>query len=148
DVIENGRELLATIAREQVERTTYESLHGLRDPPQRLISSEMPVAVVVGFEVIDIDQQDANGAAVLDRLLPQADEVVIEHPPVLRAGERVMLRQIRDQVLFQEIGARLPVEVPGRQGAGSQRREQEDERADGLDGRQMEVQRKADVGGY
>ena len=55
---QDGDELLAAVARHHVQRT---ALHGAADrrgdPLQAVIAGLMSVAVVVGLEVIDIDQQ-------------------------------------------------------------------------------------------
>ncbi len=102
-VVEDRGELLTPIASEQVERTAHESLYRLRDAAQCLIARKVSVAVVVGFEMIDIDQQDAKRAPILDGLLPQANEIVVEDPPVLGPGQRIMLRQIGYQMLLEKI---------------------------------------------
>ncbi len=95
DVVQDHRELFAAEAREHVERTRDETLQGLGDATQSLIAGLMPIAVVVGFEVIDIHHQERERTSVLDRLLPQLLGMLVEHAPVLEARQRIVLREVR-----------------------------------------------------
>src|SRR6185312_2121897 len=101
-VIQDGREFLAAIARDHVERPTHTALNGVRYFAQRRIAGLVPVTVVVGFEVIDIDQQERERTAVLRGLSPEPWQIIVELPPVLGPGEHIVLRELRDQPPLEE----------------------------------------------
>src|SRR6185312_8895287 len=82
-------ELFTAIPRSHVEGTAGKTLHHLSHPPQRAIACLMAVAVVVRFEVIDIDQQQRQAAMIAHRLLPHPREVLLEGTSVLQTGESV-----------------------------------------------------------
>src|SRR3954465_196226 len=55
---QSQNELLATIARSDVQGSARKRLHHLRNSPQRLITRLMAVPIVVGFEVVNVDQKE------------------------------------------------------------------------------------------
>jgi len=57
-------------------------LHHLRYTPQCLIAGLMTVSVVVGLEMVDIDQQECQRTTIAKRLLPHTRKVVIERATV------------------------------------------------------------------
>jgi hypothetical protein len=63
--------------------------------------------------MIHIEQQDGQGTAILDSLLPEAREMLIEHPAVFCARERIVLGKIRDEALFEKAGARASFDMSG-----------------------------------
>ncbi len=63
DVVQQHGELLAAVAREHIARARDEHLQHLGDAAQRAVAGLVAVAVVVGFEVIDVDQQDREARA-------------------------------------------------------------------------------------
>src|SRR5207245_7201514 len=90
---------------------------------QSVVPRLMSVAVVVRLEVIDIYQQQREGAAVAQRLLPHAREVVIEGTAVLQTGQSVTGRHLAHQAPLEEGRAQLPFhtaidECPDRAGDG------------------------------
>ncbi len=52
--------------------------------------------------MIDVEQDDRDGATVLDGLLPQPGEIFIHDATILGPRQRVVLRKIRDDVAFKK----------------------------------------------
>jgi len=85
DVVENRAKFFTAIAGQYIQGTAREALKALGNLAQRLITGQMPVAVVVSFEMIDIDQQDRHGLVIALRLQPKSFEILIEDAPVAGA---------------------------------------------------------------
>ena len=85
---EDAQELFPAIA---VERVPAADLglelggHG----PQDLVARRVPVGVVVGLEVIDVEQSHAVAVAVTGHSGLQQRKILLEGPPVPQARERV-----------------------------------------------------------
>src|SRR5262245_43450386 len=87
-------------------------LHGLRHLLQRYVASLVSITVVVVLEVIHVDQQDRERTPVIDRLLPEAEQLFVEYATVLRAGERIVLGELRDEAALEKTAARLSFDLP------------------------------------
>src|SRR6185312_14480420 len=113
DIVENRSELLTAVARHEIHGTAHERLDGLCDPAQSEVASQVSVAVVVSLEVIDIEHQDGNDTAIQHRLLPKVCKMLVEHPPVFHARERIVLCEVRDEAVFEKASTRAPFEMQG-----------------------------------
>ena len=105
DVVEDCREFLAAVTRQDIERSRCEGLYGLRDTAQCLITGLMSVAVGVRFEVIDVDEQDCERPTVRAGVRPEAGEMVIEHTAVFRPGQCIVFCKIGIDPGFEKRGA-------------------------------------------
>src|SRR5262245_54098879 len=104
-VVQDDRKLLAAIARCDVERPAGAKRQTLRDLPQDFVTSLMAVVIVVGLEVIDVDQDQRERRLVANRLRPDALDVVIESAPIVDTGQAVAARGLDQQALLEEIRA-------------------------------------------
>src|SRR5215469_4715350 len=107
EVVERHQEFLTAVARRDIEGPAREALYDLRHAAQRRIAGLMPVAVVVGLEVIDVEEEQGNGAAVAYRELPEARVVVVECATVLQAGEAVARDHLAEKPALQKRRAQL-----------------------------------------
>ena len=122
-------------------------LQHLRHVAQRAIAGLVAVAVVVGFEVIDVDEQDRDDALLVGRALPQLLELLVEHAPVLHARQRVVLRELGHRVGLEEPRARRSLERARDDAARSRHDEQQNARPQDQRQRQPEVDRRHRVHG-
>ena len=86
---QDGQELLAPPAAEEVSRATARAADRLRDGHQAGIASRVAVGVVVGLEVIDIDHQRGDGDPIPPAAIPLRAEHLGELPPVGKSREWV-----------------------------------------------------------
>ena len=105
DVIKDDRELLAAVACQDIHGPTDYFLNSLGDLAQGEIAGLVSVKVVVGFEVIDVDQQDRQCAPIDDRPLPQQLEVLIEDAAIFGSCQGVALGQLGNEPSLEK---RLP----------------------------------------
>jgi hypothetical protein len=112
DVIEQHGELLAAVARNEILRPSDDRLTHLRHLSQRSIAGLVTIMVVVGFEVIDVEQRGSRCGDLRRRALPQPLEVLVEHAPVLHPGQRVALRELRHLVGREKAPACRLLECP------------------------------------
>ena len=59
----------------------------------------MAVLIVDGLEVVGIDQQHTQGRAIALHAPPLAGQVLVVSPPVVQAGERIGVRQLRQALV-------------------------------------------------
>src|SRR6185437_15073746 len=109
-------ELLAAIPRSHVEGTAGKTLHHLSHPPQCAIACLMAVAVVVGLEVVDIDQQQRQAAMIAHRLLPHPREVLLESTSVLQTGESIARGHLSHERALQKRRTQLPLDTAVNEG--------------------------------
>ena len=69
--------------------TEVPRLHGKDDRGNAVVARAMPVAIVVGLEVVDIEEQHGQGRVVPASALPLGGEHDVEVTAVVQAGERV-----------------------------------------------------------
>src|SRR5690606_26530977 len=69
--VQHEHELLAAVARAEVERTPGGTVHRARDAADAVVARLMAVKVVVNFEAVDVDEHDLKQPSVAARLLPQ-----------------------------------------------------------------------------
>ncbi len=131
DVIQERRELLATIACQQIQRPAHRFLNRPCNLAQGVVAGLVPVEVVVGFEVVDVENQDRQRAPVPDSQLPQMLEVLIEHPAILRPRQRIALGELGDELAFEKRLSRDPLEMPDGNETGRNAAEQENVRNEG-----------------
>ena len=58
--VQHDREFLAAVARSDVQRPARAAVQAPRDLAQAFVAGLVPVVIVVGLEVVDIDQQQAE----------------------------------------------------------------------------------------
>src|SRR5882757_2396776 len=107
EVEQRQHKLFTTVSRSDVEGTACKSLHNLRNAPQRLIARLVAIPVVVGLEVVDIDQQEREGTTIPQRLLPHAWEVIIERATVLEPGKAVTCNDLAQQTALKKRSTQL-----------------------------------------
>jgi len=89
EVEQRKNKFFTAVPGSDVEGTTCKSLHNLRNASKRLITRLVAIPVVVGLEVVDIDQEQRKGASIPERLLPHAWVVVIECAAVLEPSKAI-----------------------------------------------------------
>jgi hypothetical protein len=108
--IEQGQdELFATVARSDVQGSARKRLHHLGHSPQGLIAGLMAVAVVVGFEVVNVDQKQCQLSAIAKRLLPHPREIIVERPTIFQPRKPIPCNQLAHQPAFEKRRAQLPL---------------------------------------
>ena len=91
---QHGNELFAPKARYQIARATQAPFQSARDGFQARIAGGMAIAVVVGFEVIDIDHHQRHFAIILLGLFPELGEVLVKVTAVGHFREHVAARSV------------------------------------------------------
>ena len=76
------------------------------------VAGAMPVAIVVGLEVVDIDEQHGQRPLVPARALPLRGANDVEVAPVMEAGERVGDRERAQLVLQAPVLLQLLAQAP------------------------------------
>src|SRR6185437_13134758 len=74
-----------------------------------MIACLVTVTIVVGFEMVDIDQQHRQRAPVTHSLLPHARELVLESATVLQSGEPVASGHLTHETALEEQSTQLPL---------------------------------------
>ena len=105
---EDQHELLAAVPANHVGRPKVRG-DGLGDTPQDVVAGGMPVGVIDGLEVVDVDECDGQGPLVAVRALDLVEELDKQRPAVRDAGELVGGRRVGR--LGQLVGDR--VDGPG-----------------------------------
>ena len=89
--VQHRDQLLTAIARDEIERPTpSRAPHRLRDVSQTMISGLMTVAIVIGFEVIEIDHDDGELHLVAHRLVPDPTNLILECGAIEQPGEPIV----------------------------------------------------------
>ena len=65
----------------------------------------MAVAIVVGLEVIDVDEHDRDGQPIARGLLPQLAHLPFERGAIQQAGEPVVHRHFGEPLAVEERNA-------------------------------------------
>ena len=78
---------------------------GNGDGAQAFVARLMSVAVVVVLEAVDVGEQHRHPLLLAHRLLPDALNVLVEHAPVLNAGEAVARHHFAQQAGFEKAHA-------------------------------------------
>ena len=100
---QHGDELFATVARYEIERATARGTANRGgDVAQALVAGLMAIAIVVGLEVIDIDEHHGHGKPVARGLLPQPAHLLFERRAVQQAGEPVVHGHVREPAAIEE----------------------------------------------
>ena len=99
--VKHQRELLAAIARGEVERTARKAVESDRHRAQCLIACLVSIAIVERFEAIDVEQQQRKRRALAHRLVPQLLDALIEHAPVVDSGEAIARRHVAQHPGFE-----------------------------------------------
>src|SRR5688572_25130436 len=81
--VEDEHELLAAVARREIERPLRTARDALRDALERVVAGLMAVKVVVDLEEIDVDENDRDTGALAPRLPPEALDVIVEDAAVI-----------------------------------------------------------------
>ncbi len=81
-VREQDDELFSTVARGEVAGASDRRANRTGAAPQALVAGRMAVRVVIGFEEVDVDHEQADGAPVAQSDRPIARERVVEGAPV------------------------------------------------------------------
>ena len=102
----HDHELLAAIAGKKIRPALKTLGQGLGDIDQRLVALLVPEVVVVGLEMVDIDEKDRHRLRGARGDLPERAQPAVEMTPVVDAGQRIE----RDQ-LFERALGRLQVAI-------------------------------------
>ena len=88
-VRQQDHEFVATVARGKVCRALQRLADGLADLGQAVVAGAMPMVIVVGLEVVDIDEQHCQRPVVPTRAFPFRGANDVEVAAVMETGERV-----------------------------------------------------------
>ena len=144
---EDDDELLAAVARGQVERPAREAREHARNRLHRLVSGLVSVAIVVGLEVIDVRQQERDRLAIAGALCPGALQVLVETPPVVDAREPVLHGGLGKALAFEPGAAARMLKVPRARDADDVRDAEGQQVMGEVDDRHALDVRDGDVGG-
>lgn len=103
---QHGYHFLAAVTRHAVARPRAGRVpDGAGHVAQAPIARLVPVAVVVGLEVVDVDHHDRDDVAVADGLLPDAMDLALERGAVQQSREPVVRGYLAQQAPVEEGGA-------------------------------------------
>jgi hypothetical protein len=96
---QENHELLATEAREQVVASQLPAA-GVADRQQHLVAEQMPVPVVDGLEVVDVEEHDALGHR-MRRGRGSCGNAVHEEAPTVGLGQHVVVGDLAEGLTGQ-----------------------------------------------
>ena len=111
-VRQQDHEFVAAVARGEVGRALQRMADCLADRGQAIVAGAMPTVIVVGLEVIDIDEQHCQRPVVSTGALPLVGEDDIEVAAVIETGERVDDGQCTQFVLQALVLLQLLTQAP------------------------------------
>ena len=109
-VIEQHCEFLTAVACREIEGPTRRHRQHVRDLRETCIAGLVAAAVVEGLEVIEVDEEQRKRHALAQGLLPQPLHVVVEHAPVVDAGQAVAVRGFAQHLLREIVAAHAALE--------------------------------------
>ncbi len=86
---QQDHEFVAAVARGQVCRALQRLADRLADQGKAVVAGGMPMAIVVGLEVVDIDEQRCQRPMVPTRALPLRGANDVKVTAVMQTGQRV-----------------------------------------------------------
>jgi hypothetical protein len=86
----------------------HRALDAIDDPAEELIARAVPVEVVDGLEVVQVEQDQAGGAAGSERVVQLRSHLLLEPAAVERSGQRVRARHLDQPLADAIVVLRLP----------------------------------------
>lgn len=110
----HDREFLAAETRGEIARLAEAALDGRRDLLEHAVARHVAVRVVVQLEVVDVDHQQRQLAALARAAPPFRGEVFVEIAPVRQPGQAVGMREAPQlEIGFEQLLLRLPQRAVG-----------------------------------
>ena len=88
-VRQQDHEFVAAIARRKVGRALQRMADCLADRGKAIVAGAMPPVIVVGLEVVDVDEQHCQRPVVSTGAFPLVGEDDVEVAAVIKSGQRV-----------------------------------------------------------
>ena len=101
-LVEHQCEFFAAVTCNEIQWPARALTEGNRHGAQAFVARLMPVAVVVVLEAVDVGEQHRHPYFFTHRLLPDTLNVLVEHAPVLDAGQAVARHQFAQQTGFEK----------------------------------------------
>ena len=110
DVVKQHGKLLTAQTHSNVQWAPCRVLQQAAYALQHVVAGLVTVVVVVGFEVINIAEQQRQAALFALRLTPEALELAVETAAVVQAGQAIVIGQYAHQPADQKMLARLELQ--------------------------------------
>jgi hypothetical protein len=110
----HDRELLAAETRGEIARLRETALDRRGYLPEHAVARHVPVRVVVQLEVVDVDHQQRQLAALARAAAPFGGQIFVEVAAVRQPGEAVRVREAPQfQIGLEQLLLRLPQRAIG-----------------------------------
>ncbi len=109
-VVEQHGKFFTAVAGREVEGPARRHRQHARHLRETRIAGLVAAAIVERLEVIEVDEQQRERHALAHGLLPQPLHVVVEHAPVVDAGQAVAVRGFAQHLLREVVAAHAALE--------------------------------------
>src|SRR5688500_16625847 len=111
--VQHEHELLAAVARREIERPLRAARDALRDPLQTIVAGLVAVEVVVDLEEVYVDENECDAVVLAARLPPETLDVVVEDATVVEARHPVALGELVQHARLEKVRAQRVLQVVG-----------------------------------